>query len=277
MKYPQSLPVGEYESTIEHKKRLIAPALTQWKKGIVTMADEGKNLGERISIGTCVHEKREEDRCSYQFSHHIDEYKQVREEIHSEYTLMANRVNWLLASQTFLFTALAIATPKDVLTTPDLSKNIFYTIAPVIGLFSCWLIASSITANILRIWDWKRIQRDILKKIEYLAPQLPRDSLPGFGLLPPVGLPLLFFSLWGYLLFVKMNLFFESRVIFAVFFACMGILSVWSSAFFFHCLDEETSYQVFKRPINFVKEHRRKMFFITILVFLAMAFYAIFF
>lgn len=230
----------------------------------------------RLSIDECVLDKANPDQKCNRLSHHIDEYKQVRHEIHHEYNLMANRVNWLLASETFLFTALAIATPKDLTVISSLSKNIFYRIAPVIGLFSGWLIASAITANILRIWDWKRIQRDILQRIEYLTPQLPRDSLPGFGLLPPVGLPMLFFSLWGYVLFMKLDIFFESRVIFAILFAAIGILSVWSSALFFYCLDEEISNRIFKRPINFIKHQRYWMFFITVLLFLGVLCYALF-
>lgn len=235
-----------------------------------------QSQADRLTVEECL---QHTDTDPQEYSHllfHVDEYKEVRDEIHNEYTLMANRINWLLASQTFLFTALAIATPKNIQSLSDLSKNAFYKIAPVIGLCSCWLIASAITANILRIWDWKRIQRELLSKIEYITPKLPRDGLPGFGLLPPVGLPLLFFSLWGYILFKKNNLlFFESYTIITILFAFTGILSVWSSAFFFYCLDEETIGRFFKRPINLIKKGRHWLFWITILLFLGLIFYAL--
>jgi hypothetical protein len=230
----------------------------------------------RLTIEKCLEETNSDHQAYPHLLFHVDEYKEVRDEIHNEYTLMANRINWLLASQTFLFTALAIATPKVSYVSLDLSKNAFYKIAPVVGSFSCWLISSAIVANILRIWDWKRIQRDLLRKIEYITPKLPEDGLSGFGLLPPIGLPLLFFTLWGYVLFLRLNFFFESRVIIAVFFAFTGVLSVWSSAFFFYCLEEETVNRIFKRPINMIKKNRYWIFFITITVFIALISYSLF-
>ncbi len=231
----------------------------------------------RLTIDRCL-EHVDPDRQNY-YQHllfHVDEYKEVRDEIHSEYTLMANRINWLLASQTFLFTALAIATPKEAQGISDFSRNAFCRIAPVVGLCSCWLISSAIVANILRLWDWKRIQRELVAKAEYITPKLPRDGLPGFGLLPPVGLPLLFFALWGYILFRGMDFFFESRVIISIAFSLIGVLSVWSSAFFFYCLDEETIACVFKRPINAIKNNRYWLCCGTIVLFFGLLLYSLF-
>lgn len=236
-----------------------------------------KSSARRLTIDHCLNDIDPARESRYRhLLFHVDEYKEVRNEIHSEYTLMANRINWLLASQTFLFTALAIAAPKPVPAFADFSTNAFCRIAPVIGITSCWLISSAIVANILRIWDWKRIQRDLVDKTEYITPKLPRDGLPGFGLLPPVGLPLLFFALWGYILFQGMDFFFESRIVLAIAFALIGVLSVWSSAFFFYCLDEETIARVFKRPLKAIRRNRYWLCGVSILIFLGLLFTSLF-
>lgn len=182
------------------------------------MASRTSGLSDDLSATSDLNEAAQEDKKTVQLRFHVDGYKEIRKEIHYEYTLMA---------------------------------------------------------NILRIWDWKRIQRMILKNVECLIPRFPRDSLPGFGLLPPVGLPMLFFSLWGYILFPRINWFLESRILLAVLFAQTAVISVWSSAFFFYCMDEDTSARIFKRPINIIKEYRTVFFGVTIVLFFTLIFYAV--
>jgi len=231
----------------------------------------------RLTIDKCIKGDVSDHQNYKHLQYHVDEYKEVRDEIHYEYMLMSNRVNWLLASQTFLFTALAIATPKVSTGMIDLSQNFFYKTAPVIGLCSCWLISSAIIANILRIWDWKRVQSNIARKIKFLATKLPQDGLSGFGLLPPIGLPLLFFTMWGYVLFAKLDLFMQSQMIVTMVFAILGVFSVWSTAFCFYSLNEATINRFFKKMTVMTMKSKRGICLTTCMLFLTLLFYAIFF
>ena len=85
-------------------------------------------------------------------SDHI--YKHIRSEIQHEQSLMNVRVNWLIASQAFLFVPLAIGidprqSPRSV------AHSLFFPFIPYLGMVLCTLALVGIIAAVWRVESWK--------------------------------------------------------------------------------------------------------------------------
>lgn len=113
------------------------------------------------------------------------------------------RLSWLMASQSFLFTAYAIVT--NGLSNPPAAGNIFVhhlttlsRIIPIVALLNSLLILISILAALKAILHLRSEYRrqPILEIISLQATPLTRV----LGLSAPVLLPLLFLAVWFYLL-----------------------------------------------------------------------------
>jgi hypothetical protein len=125
-------------------------------------------------------------------------YKTIRDEIAHEDTLVSARLNWFLASQAFLFSALAIA-HKGGVEAPGLSNDYYFPLLPLIAIASDVLIFLGVIAGIVAIARWRRM----LEKLPPAPDQLRinRDAkLFALGWIAPLLLPLVFLAAWIYLL-----------------------------------------------------------------------------
>jgi len=132
-------------------------------------------------------------------------YQLFRNRIEHEDNLIVQRLSWLVASQSFLFTAYAIVT--NALTTASARTVNTYInhllalvkIVPIVALLNSLLIAASIFAALIAI---NQLRRDY-KKQEATLRVLPLQTTPVprvLGLAAPVILPLVFFAVWLFLL-----------------------------------------------------------------------------
>ena len=131
-----------------------------------------------------------------------DFYRIIRAQIEHEDNLVTQRLSWFLASQAFLFSALAI-----LINGPEVSRfgareqMVFFRVIPVLGIAIGVLIWFAIWGGVLSMARLRRLA-------------LTRTDLSGFppihgprktrfmGLSAPVLLPPLFVIVWGMLLVV---------------------------------------------------------------------------
>ena len=135
----------------------------------------------------------------------LERYQVFRNRIEHEDNLVMQRLSWLMASQSFLFTAYAIVT-NGMTTSPASGGNVFVNhlltlarIIPVVALLNILLIAISILAALKAVRELRhgyRRQPDTLEAI----PLQTSKSARVLGLSAPVLLPLLFLAVWLYLL-----------------------------------------------------------------------------
>ena len=135
----------------------------------------------------------------------LERYQVFRNRIEHEDNLVMQRLSWLMASQSFLFTAYAIVT-NGMTTSPASGGNVFVNhlltlarIIPVVALLNSLLIAISILAALKAVRELRhgyRRQPDTLEAI----PLQTSKSARVLGLSAPVLLPLLFLAVWLYLL-----------------------------------------------------------------------------
>ena len=127
-------------------------------------------------------------------------YKAVRDEIAHEDNLAGTRLNWFIASQAFLLSAMAIAhTSKDP-ATPNLRNDFYFPIVPLLAIASCILILLGIIGGGLAIRRWRRLLDQMIRQDPSL-PAIGRDGLiMRFGWSAPLLLPMVFLLAWSYLL-----------------------------------------------------------------------------
>jgi len=147
-------------------------------------------------------------------------YKSIRSEIKHEYELISARLGWLLASQTFLFTALILGIKLSELPFPNgeifekihvlRNDSIFYPILPWLGLVISSFVLLGIWAAILRVTIWgqrEKIEIEALKNSSYKnALKAGRSSIHILGLLPAIFVPAAFFITWLFIIFWPINL-----------------------------------------------------------------------
>jgi hypothetical protein len=133
-------------------------------------------------------------------------YDRVRSQIEHEDDLITQRLSWLMASQSFLFSAYAIvlnglnsSTPSSQLETVKLD---FYHFLPIAGILSTALIYASIWGGVIAIhrlrnlWDSHQVQAYSLNR-----PPIHSSRLPFFlGQCAPRLLPVALIGMWIYLL-----------------------------------------------------------------------------
>jgi hypothetical protein len=137
-------------------------------------------------------------------------YALIRARLEHEDGLIVNRLSWLMASQSFLFTAYAIvlnglssATTRSIL---DHHGRLIRLI-PVVGIASSALISTGIVAA-TRAMAWLRRQFR-LRVPDEVALGLPPIQTPGpiaaAGLAAPLILPVAFVAVWLYLLVTRLR------------------------------------------------------------------------
>jgi hypothetical protein len=135
----------------------------------------------------------------------LEYYNLVRERIEHEDNLIVQRLSWLVASQSFLFTAYAIVT--NGLTTQPVQPaclhfmeqlQLLFQLIPVVGILSSVLIYVSILAAVMAMRQLRNSYRSRFGKDDDLSIQThPQIRL--FGNSAAVLLPLVFICVWAVL------------------------------------------------------------------------------
>ena len=135
----------------------------------------------------------------------LERYQIFRNRIEHEDNLVMQRLSWLMASQSFLFTAYAIVTNG---LTPYLANggNIFISrlailerIIPIVALLNSLLIFISILGALKATRELRNEYQKQSEILTTIALQTSR-SARRLGLSAPVLLPLLFLAVWLFLL-----------------------------------------------------------------------------
>ena len=135
----------------------------------------------------------------------LERYQIFRNRIEHEDNLVMQRLSWLMASQSFLFTAYAIVT-NGLTASPATGGNLFVNhlltlarIIPVVALLNSLLILVSILAALKAVRELRngyRCQPETLGVIPLQTSKIART----LGLSAPILLPLLFLAVWLFLL-----------------------------------------------------------------------------
>jgi len=135
----------------------------------------------------------------------LERYRVFRSRIEHEDNLIMQRLSWLMASQSFLFTAYAIV-GNGLSGAPTMGANQFVnhlttlaSIIPIVALINSLLIALSIFGALKAIRELRKgypRQGQILELIPLQTSRFARCM----GLSAPVLLPPLFAAIWLYLL-----------------------------------------------------------------------------
>lgn len=138
-----------------------------------------------------------------------DFYRLIRARLEHEDSLIVNRLSWLMASQSFLFTAYAIvlnglATPAATASVQDHQHRLIRLI-PLVGIASAVLIYVGIVAA-ARAMTWLgRLFR--ARRLDEANLGLPPIRTPASMLVPglaaPLVLPAVFAAIWLYVLLVR--------------------------------------------------------------------------
>jgi hypothetical protein len=135
----------------------------------------------------------------------LEHYRIVRGQIEHEDNLVSQRLSWLLASQSFLFTAYAITLNGPVQLHQqryEAHVGSLMVLLPLVGIVSAVLIWLSIIAGMRAM---RKLRIDLQRKLTGVLPgELPPIQTSGIALLGgqlgPVLIPLLFLTVWLVLL-----------------------------------------------------------------------------
>lgn len=127
-------------------------------------------------------------------------YRYIRGEIQFEISLINARVNWLVASQAFLFVPLTIGAKGA-----SLSASLFFPLIPLLGVGICVLVLISIIAAVWRSQQWRAKCRQGAYSGEgengtfsIVVPYTP--AIPLMGYIGGIGVPVLLVTTWILLL-----------------------------------------------------------------------------
>ena len=134
-----------------------------------------------------------------------DYYRLIRGQIEFESTLITQRLNWFLASQSFLVTAYAITlnAPVDgALRNEGVQPRALFHLIPMIALAVCILIYTTIIAAVIAQSHLRKLLAAHLPthQLQHLPPIQGLTLTRRMGLSAPVGLPVVFAIVWTYLL-----------------------------------------------------------------------------
>ena len=127
-------------------------------------------------------------------------YRYIRSEIQFELNLINARVNWLIASQAFLFVPLTIGAQGASIT-----RSVLFPLVPVLGLLLCLLVSIAILAAVWRSVQWRAKCRNGAYAGDgehgVFSIVLPRTPLiPAMGLIGAIGVPAVLAGAWLVLL-----------------------------------------------------------------------------
>jgi hypothetical protein len=124
-------------------------------------------------------------------------YNQLRSRVEHEDNLVVNRTLWLMAAQSFLFTAYAIGMNGP----EDRRHGILLRLLPLVGVISSALIFVGVAAA-LRAMVWFRgaLRERVADESRLGLPPLQTPGGVNAGLAAPLLLPPVFIVVWMYLL-----------------------------------------------------------------------------
>lgn len=121
----------------------------------------------------------------------------IHRQLEHEDGLMVNRLSWLVASQSFLFTAYAIVLNG----TPTARQELLHNLLPGLGLATCGLIYLGVLAGVRVTTVLRRKLRQIRDGTFGVGETiLGTTTTHALGLAAPLLLPPLFFAAWATLL-----------------------------------------------------------------------------
>jgi hypothetical protein len=135
----------------------------------------------------------------------LEQYHVVRGQIEHEDNLVSQRLSWLLASQSFLFTAYAITLNGPIqshVRSFETRADMLLSLLTLVGVVSVLLIWISILAGVTAM---KRLRNGLHARVGDLLPEgLPPIQTTGIpflaGQLGPVLTPVIFIVVWMVLL-----------------------------------------------------------------------------
>jgi len=135
----------------------------------------------------------------------LEYYNLIRSRIEHEDNLVVQRLSWLVASQSFLFTACAIVT-NGLATQPALQPDcarflsqlqLLNQLIPVVGMLTSILIYISILAAVASMQHLRNSYRSRFPNDETGAPPIMTDApIRLFGHSAAVLLPIVFITIW---------------------------------------------------------------------------------
>ncbi len=134
----------------------------------------------------------------------LEYYSVVRARIEHEDNLVVQRLSWLVASQSFLFTAYAIVTsglasqpPQPGCLRFSAQLQLLYQLIPVVGTLTCGLIYASLLAAIAAMRQLRNSYHSRFPDDERgLPPIMTRAPIRSFGNSAAILLPLVFITIW---------------------------------------------------------------------------------
>ena len=131
-------------------------------------------------------------------------YEMIRARLEHEDGMIVNRLSWLMASQSFLFTAYAIAaaSPPVIANTASGGLAAIYRLVPWVGVATTTLIYAGLIAAVNSMgWLLKCFRARVTDETALGAPPLaPPWSILRWGMSAPLILPPLFILAWIVLL-----------------------------------------------------------------------------
>jgi len=134
----------------------------------------------------------------------LEYYNLVRERIEHEDSLIVQRLSWLVASQSFLFTAYAIVS-NGLMSQPSQPAclrfgeqlQLLFQLIPIVATLTCVLIYISILAAVVTM---RRLRNGYRSRFgpeeDGLPPIMTVAPTRLFGLVAPLLLPLVFAAVW---------------------------------------------------------------------------------
>src|SRR4051812_15484426 len=131
----------------------------------------------------------------------IEQYHLVRSQIEHEDNLVSQRLSWLLASQSFLFTAYAITLngpSQSHFKTFEANSELLIRLLTLVGLISALLIWISILAGISAMKKLRvHFERGFQAQLPHDLPAIQTGGIAlRAGQFGPVLTPLLFIGVW---------------------------------------------------------------------------------
>ena len=129
-------------------------------------------------------------------------YLLFRNRIEHEDNLIMQRLSWLVASQSFLFTAYAIAL-NGLISVPATAtgplvrlEKLLLQLVPVVAVLTCSLIYASIIAAVKAIRALRESYRSPFVETKVLPDVMAATPIRRLGLSAPLLLPLVFTVVW---------------------------------------------------------------------------------
>ncbi len=135
----------------------------------------------------------------------LEHYRIIRGQLEHEDNLISGRLSWFVASQSFLFTAYAILVnglhPASATDGPNDSRRLLLVLISTLATATCVLIFLSILSGIAAMANLRRLyDRTVAGHPGELPPVQGYQSTQLLGLAAPILLPILFMSVWFFLL-----------------------------------------------------------------------------